>query len=101
MSVNQSIGGASMLNEMIEKIAAETGLEPHDIMQKIEGKKTEMSGLISEEGAAYIIAKELGISISRKDERLNISSILPGMQNVDILGKITKILPVREFSSDR
>ncbi len=93
--------GAGMLSEMIEKIVAETGLEPHDIMQKIEEKKTEMSNLISEEGAAYMIAKELGVNIARTAERLNISSILPGMQNVDIIGKITKILPLREFSSER
>ncbi len=90
-----------MLSEMIEKIAAETGLEPQEIMQKIEEKKNEMSNLISEEGAAYIIAKELGVSVARNAERLNISSILPGMQNVDVIGKITKILPVHEFSSER
>ncbi|MBI4163053.1 MAG: DUF2240 family protein [Candidatus Aenigmarchaeota archaeon] len=90
-----------MLSEMIEKIAAESGLEPVDVMQKIEEKKAEMSNLISEEGAAYMVAKELGVNIARTAERLNISSILPGMQNVDVVGKITKTLPVREFSSDR
>ena len=93
--------GVTMLSEMIEKIVAETGLEPQDIIHKIEEKKIEMSNLISEEGAAYIVAKELGVNIARSAERLNISSILPGMQNVDIIGKITKVLPVREFSSDR
>jgi len=90
-----------MLSELVEKISAETGLDQIDVLQKIEEKKTEMSNLISEEGAAYIVAKELGVSVARSAERLNIASLIPGMQNVDITGRITKLLPAREFSSER
>lgn len=90
-----------MISELVQKIAADSGMNEEDVMRKIEDKRLEMSGLISEEGAAYMLAKEMGIVVTRKDERLNIASILPGMQNVEIVGKITRILPVREFSSDK
>ncbi len=55
---------------------------------------------MSVEGAAYIVAKELGVAII-KQERLDIAHVLPGMQNVDMIGKITRISPVREFSTEK
>lgn len=89
-----------MLNELVKRIAEEGGLTGEEVMAKIEEKREELSGLISEEGAAYIVAKELGIAIVRQ-EKLNIANIIPGMQNVDVVGKITKISPVREFATEK
>lgn len=89
-----------MLNELVKKISSESGLEEEDIMRRIEDKKEELSGLISDEGAAYIVAKELGVAII-KQERLDIAHVIPGMQNVDVVGKITKISPIREFATEK
>ena len=89
-----------MLHELIKKISSESGLDEREIMNKIEDKRVELSDLISEEGAAYIVAKELGVVMVRQ-ERLDIAHIIPGMQNVDIIGKIMKMSPVREFSTEK
>ena len=89
-----------MLNELVKKISSESGLDEKEIMRLIEEKRDELSGLISEEGAAYIVAKELDVSII-KQERLDIAHIIPGMQNVDVIGKITKMSPIREFSTEK
>lgn len=89
-----------MINEIIQRISAETGLSKDDIMQKIEEKKTELSNLISDEGAAYIVAKELNVKL-RKMEKIKIENIIPGMQNVDIVGKITRLTPVKEYGTDK
>ncbi|MEK6888186.1 MAG: DUF2240 family protein [Candidatus Aenigmatarchaeota archaeon] len=89
-----------MLNELIKKLSSESGLSESEIVSKIEEKRAELSDLISEEGAAYIVAKELGVAII-KQERLDIANIIPGMQNVDIIGKITRISPVREFATEK
>lgn len=89
-----------MLNELVKRISSEGGYSEREVMDKIEDKRAELSGLISEEGAAYIVAKELGIAIVRQ-ERLDIAHVIAGMQNVDVIGKITKITPVREFSTER
>lgn len=89
-----------MFNELVKKISSESGMDEQDIMNRIEEKRGELSGLISEEGAAYIVAKELGVAII-KQERLDIAHIIPGMQNVDVIGKITRLSPVREFSTEK
>lgn len=90
-----------MLQEIVKKISADSGLTEEEVMQKVDEKQTELSDLISEEGAAYIVAKELGVNLLRKQETLHIENLIPGMQNADILGKITKIFPVREFSTEK
>ncbi|MBI4014746.1 MAG: DUF2240 family protein [Candidatus Aenigmarchaeota archaeon] len=90
-----------MTSEMVKKISAESGLSEEEIQQKVQEKQEELSGLISEDGAVYIVAKELGIQVMRKKERLYISSIVPGMKSVDIVGKVMRIFPVKEFSSEK
>ncbi len=89
-----------MLNEIIKRIASESGKTEKEINVLIEEKRTELSDLISEEGAAYIVAKELGVAMIKQD-RLNIANIVAGMQNVDVVGKITNISPVREFKTEK
>jgi len=89
-----------MLNELIERICSDTGMSREEIMDKIEEKKIELSGLISDEGAAYIVAKELNVKL-RKIEKIKIENIMSGMQNVDIAGKITRLTPVREYGTEK
>ncbi|MBI4018422.1 MAG: DUF2240 family protein [Candidatus Aenigmarchaeota archaeon] len=78
------------MDEIVRKIASSTGLSEDEIHNKIEEKQVELSGLISYEGAGHIVARELGVEL-RKQERLLIENIMPGMQNVDIVGKIMRI----------
>lgn len=89
-----------MLDELIDKICSDAGLSRNEVIDKIEEKKLELSGLISDEGAAYIVAKELDVKM-RKIEKIKIENIMPGMQNVDIAGKITRISPVKEYGTDK
>ena len=44
---------------LIERIAKASGLEKEEVERKVEAKKAKLSGLISKEGAAQIIAAEL------------------------------------------
>ncbi len=85
--------------DLIKKISSETGLSEDEILNRVEEKRKQSSH-ISEEGAAYLLAKELGISLLRKQERLNIASIIPGMQNIDIIGKMTRIIK-RDFETEK
>ena len=58
-----------------------------------------MSGLISEEGAAHIIANELNIELVNKNtSKLKIKEIYAGMRSVTTVGKITRKFDVREFA---
>lgn len=87
-----------MLEELIEKIISSSGLQKEEVLERIEAKKAEMANLISDEGAAYMIAKDMGFS--KDQERLKIENILPGMQNAEIIGKITGMSQPKEFSTE-
>ncbi|MCX6815345.1 MAG: OB-fold nucleic acid binding domain-containing protein [Candidatus Aenigmarchaeota archaeon] len=90
-----------MIDDIVEKISASSKISKDEINKLIDEKLLEFSGLISEEGAAYLVAKELDVEIKREEERLNIQSVMPGMQNVDVTGKITRISPIKEFKTEK
>ena len=82
---------------VMEKLK-EHGLSEEDIDEKIKQKMDQLSGLISREGAAHIIANELGIKLIEKTSgKLKIKDILSGMRNVETVGKVTNVFDVREF----
>jgi len=55
--------------------------------------------LISREGAAMVVAAELGISF--ENEKLKINELLPGMRKVNTIGKVINIFPVRTFTTKK
>jgi replication factor A1 len=87
----------------ISKIIEETGLNRKEIQDLVNEKKEELKGLISEEGALFIIAKELGVDVKSENKELmgdldiNISDITKDMKNVTLVGRIKDILRVYEF----
>jgi replication factor A1 len=89
------------LNQILEKIKENTKLSDKDINKKILEKQQELSNLVSKEGAAYIIAKEMGIDIipKAKKRRLEIKNIVPKMRTLNLNARIVNIFPVREFES--
>lgn len=88
------------MDDLLKKISFASGLPENEIKEKVEDKKLELSGLISDEGAAYLVAKEIGLDLVQQ-QKLTLGSVVPGMQNVDVVGKITRIMPVREFKTEK
>ncbi len=82
---------------IVEKISKRSGLGKDEIEAKIKAKRSKLSGLISKEGAAQVVASELGISF--EGENLKIDELLPGMRNVNVVGKVIRISPVRTFKT--
>lgn len=85
-------------SQLIERICKASGLEKEDIERRIEAKRAKLSGLISKEGAAQIVAAELGISFEK--QKLKVNELMQGMRRVNITGKIIKLFPVREFKKE-
>lgn len=83
---------------LIDRISKASNIERDEIERKVEAKKAKLSGLISKEGAAQIIAAELGISFENQD--LKISEIMAGMRKVNVVGKIINLFPVREYEKN-
>lgn len=85
--------------KVIEKIAHTAGIEKEEVERRIEAKRAKLSGLISQEGAAQIVAAELGVNF--ENEKLKINELLPGMRKVNTLGKIINLFPVRSFTTQK
>jgi replication factor A1 len=87
--------------QVIEKIKEKTELSDQEISSKIDAKLKQLSGLISKEGAAHIIANELGVKLFEKvSGRLQIKNILTGMRDVEAVGKVMQVYEPREFQSN-
>ena len=82
---------------ILEKIAQAAGIEKSDVERQVEAKRSKLSGLISKEGAAQVVASELGVSF--ENEKLKIDELLPGMRKFNLVGQVTEILPVRTFKT--
>ncbi|MFA5333217.1 MAG: OB-fold nucleic acid binding domain-containing protein [Candidatus Nanoarchaeia archaeon] len=90
-------------SEILKKIIKEKGVSKEILESKINDKILELDSLVSKEGAANIIAGELGVDLAGADlaeEIVNIKSLLPTMKNVSIIGKVTDIYPISTFSKD-
>ncbi len=86
------------LAEIISTIQEKAGLSEEDIRQKITAKRDKLSGFVSEEGAAHIVANELGIDLmeSIRKHGIKIEKLTPGMR-VGVTGKVIKMYDVRSY----
>jgi len=82
-------------DRILERIAKSAELEKEEVDRRVEAKRAKLAGLISKEGAAQVVATELGISFN--NQTLKIDELLSGMKKINVLGKIIKIFPVRSF----
>lgn len=90
--------GMENYQRLIERISSSSDLDVAEIERRIEAKRAKLSGLVSKEGAAQIVAAELGINFDQ--ERLKISELVHGMKRVNVVGKILEIFPIREYSKN-
>ena len=87
--------------EIVNKIVAERGLSKEDVEEKIKQKREELENLVTLDGAAYIVAHELGIKLFKvSSSRLKIGNILPGLRRVDFVGRVLKIYDPIEYERD-
>ncbi|MFX0032386.1 MAG: hypothetical protein ACFE8E_04930 [Candidatus Hodarchaeota archaeon] len=87
----------------ITKIIQDTGLTRSEIHNLVEEKKGELKGLITDEGALFLIAKEYGVDVRSenvdllKDIEINISDISLNMKNLTLIGRIKDIYKIYDF----
>jgi hypothetical protein len=85
-------------DKLVERISKLASVTIEEIGRKVEAKKAKLSGLISREGAAQIVAAEMGVNLDR--ERLKLSEIVQGMKRANVVGKIVEIFPVRSYDKN-
>lgn len=83
--------------QLVQRIATSTGLETSEISRRIDAKRAKLSDLISKEGAAQIVAAELGVSFEK--QKVKVNELLVGMRKVSITAKIVRLFPARTFKT--
>ena len=69
-----------------------------ELETRMKEKINELSGLITEEGAAHILANEFGIELFNAETgQLKIKEIYAGMRNISTVGKVVRKYEKREF----
>ncbi len=90
-----------MNEELVEKIAEESEMDREEVENEIQTKEEEFSGLVSEEGAAHLVAKEHGVELSEPEDReLKVENVLSGMSRVNLRAQVVDITPVNTFEKD-
>lgn len=84
--------------KILKVISRNSDLGVSEIEQKVEAKRQKLAGLISKEGAAQVIAAELGISFD--EEKLKIEELSQDMKKVNLIGKVINLSPVRSFEKN-
>ena len=90
-------------DEVVDRIASETELSKDEIVKRINEKVKELGGLITLEGAAHIIARELEINLydsqqMQTPQPTSISDLIGGMNNVTITAMIKHIYDAKSFT---
>ncbi|MBI5393010.1 hypothetical protein HZA96_04010 [Candidatus Woesearchaeota archaeon] len=85
------------LQTIIEKIKEKSQLSDDEIHEKIKQKMTQLAGLISEEGAAHIVANDLGIRLVQASGAMKIKDLVAGMRNIELNARVAKKYALREF----
>jgi len=84
--------------KLVERISQHAKISPEDIERKVEAKRAKLSGLVSKEGAAQIVAAELGINF--ENELLKISELADGMKRANTTVQVIEVYPVRSYSKN-
>ena len=86
--------------EVVEILIKKANLPKEEIEERIKKKLSQLSGLISKEGAAHIVANELGIKLLEPfTGKLQIKNIMAGMRDVETAGKVMAVYEVRSFNT--
>lgn len=80
---------------LLERIAGAAKLTFEEIERKVEGKRAKLSGLVSREGAAHIVAAELGVNFDR--EKFTIAE-LGTVKRANFVAQLIEVGPIRSFS---
>lgn len=102
---SEGLGCFAMINmpyeDIIRRIKEEKDVTDEELNSSIKKKMDQLSGLISKEGAAYIVANDLGVKLVQTSGLVKIKNIVSGLRNVETAGKVMQKFDLREFETER
>jgi hypothetical protein len=89
------------LEKVVQRICEHSKLSEDEVRRMIEEKVVELSELVSQEGAAYIVARELGLSLLKESRRqFKVRNLVSGLRSVDMVARIMRTFEPREFEKN-
>lgn len=84
---------------LLKEVEKHSKLSRQEVLQKVDQKTEDLFGLVTQEAALHLVAKDLGMNLP-SDERkpLQIKNIAAGVRNVSFVGRVFKISPIIEFA---
>jgi len=89
------------LDQIVVRILAErSDLRRDDVKKMITQKKKDVGGLLTDDGAAYIVASELGVNLTEKGvvkTEISVRDLVLGVNDMSITGRVICIYPSQTF----
>lgn len=84
--------------EIIRRILSQRHeLKRDELLRLIDSKKKEAQGLLSDEGAARLVAQDLLVRINSKISEVKIGDLVSGLNDVTLTGVVIGQWPIKEF----
>ncbi len=88
--------------QIMQTLKEKSELSQEELEERVKQKLEQLSGLISKDGAAHIVANELGINLFEQyTGKMKIDKLISGMRNVEVVGKVQNKWDLREFTNAR
>ena len=87
------------ITEIITEIAQKTGKSEEEVQALIKVKVDKFSGLLTEQGAAFMVQKELGMK-QEALEQVQVGQLNEGMKGIEIKGIVESVFPAKEFEKN-
>lgn len=87
----------------VERIKAHAGLTDAEIEARVQEKLTQLSGLISRDGAVHILANELDVPLTPaqpQEQKAKIKDLRLGMRGLNVTGRVVRKYEVRSFDKN-
>lgn len=89
--------------DALKKIEENSELSREEIEKRINDKLEELSGLISKDGAAHIVANDLGVKLveqQKPGQEVKIGDLAPHSRGVTVKGRIVQKWEIKEFDKN-
>jgi len=86
-------------SDLARKVMEKAGYGPERLAEEIDKKKAEYD-MLTDEGALTLLANELGVVVDDDGQAptMMIGDLKPGMQNLDVVGRVVRINQPRDFT---
>jgi len=89
------------VEQIIEQLAEKSKRHSSEVRKLVDEKKEKFSGLLTDSGASFMVAKDLGIDLGLESvKRVSVSQLKDGMQNVDLLVRVMHVFSPKEFEKN-